>query len=62
MTVRQLNFGTGVCSPQALTRWGGALLELAHFQQGDDARNMIREAYHLPAHATDLELAHKHAA
>lgn len=28
----------------ALTRWGGALLELAHFRQGDEARDMIKEA------------------
>ncbi|KAL3142381.1 hypothetical protein ABBQ38_002717 [Trebouxia sp. C0009 RCD-2024] len=28
----------------ALTRWGGALLELAHFRQGDEAREMIKEA------------------
>lgn len=25
----------------ALTRWGGALLELAHFKQGHDAFDMI---------------------
>lgn len=25
----------------ALTRWGGALLELAHFRQGHDAFDMI---------------------
>ena len=26
---------------QALTRWGGALLELAHFRQGEDSFTMI---------------------
>lgn len=36
-----------VSSLQALTRWGGALLELAHFQQGEEARNMIREVHPL---------------
>ena len=29
---------------QALTRWGGALLELAHFRQGPEAYAMIQEA------------------
>jgi tetratricopeptide (TPR) repeat protein len=29
---------------QALTRWGGALLELAHFRQGDDSYGMIETA------------------
>ena len=29
--------------PQALTRWGGALLELAHFKQGGEASEMINE-------------------
>ena len=28
----------------ALTRWGGALLELAHFRQGHDAFDMIDQA------------------
>ena len=30
--------------PQALTKWGGALLELAHFRQGNEAYDMIEEA------------------
>lgn len=29
---------------QALTKWGGALLELAHFRQGNEAYDMIEEA------------------
>ncbi len=29
---------------QALTKWGGALLELAHFRQGSEAYEMIEEA------------------
>ena len=29
---------------QAIIRWGGALLELAHFQQGSQANEMIDEA------------------
>ena len=29
---------------QAIIRWGGALLELAHFQQGPEAYQMIEEA------------------
>jgi hypothetical protein len=28
---------------QALTRWGGALLELAHFRQGTDAVDLIEQ-------------------
>jgi hypothetical protein len=28
---------------QALTRWGGALLELAHFRQGQEAYDMIQQ-------------------
>ena len=35
---------------QALTKWGGALLELAHFRQGSDAYVTIAEARHLPMH------------
>jgi tetratricopeptide (TPR) repeat protein len=30
----------------ALTKWGGALLELAHFRQGAEAYDMIEEAIH----------------
>jgi len=30
---------------QALTRWGGALLELAHFRQGEDAYRMIEQVH-----------------
>lgn len=33
-----------ICA-QALTRWGGALLELAHFRQGVEAYGMIQEVY-----------------
>lgn len=29
---------------QALTKWGGALLELAHFRQGEEAYDMIDDA------------------
>ena len=35
-----------VLSLQALTIWGGALLELAHFRQGQDAYDMIQQASH----------------
>lgn len=37
------------CRPQALTRWGGALLELAHFRQGDDSYSMIEDVRSLPS-------------
>ncbi|KAL2652832.1 hypothetical protein R1flu_020960 [Riccia fluitans] len=30
--------------PDNLTRWGGALLELAHFRQGQDSADMVQEA------------------
>lgn len=33
----------GSCCAQALTKWGGALLELAHFRQGGEAAEMIEE-------------------
>lgn len=33
------------CMPQqqALVRWGGAMLELAHFKQGEEADECIKE-------------------
>lgn len=37
--------------PQALTKWGGALLELAHFRQGNEAYEMIEEVWPLGWHA-----------
>ena len=38
-----------LCACQALTRWGGALLELAHFRQGEEARDMIKEVSNFPS-------------
>jgi len=38
------DFSTNSRDAQALTRWGGALLELAHFRQGEDAYRMIEQA------------------
>lgn len=42
-------------SPQALTKWGGALLELAHFRQGGEAYEMIEEAIEKFKQALDLD-------
>lgn len=39
----------------ALTRWGGALLELAHFRQGQDAYDMIQQASDKFKMALDIE-------
>ena len=36
------------CLVQALTRWGGALLELAHFRQGSEAYELIQQVDALP--------------
>ena len=33
-----------LCCLQAIIRWGGALLELAHFRQGEEAYEMIEQA------------------
>ena len=33
---------------QAIIRWGGALLELAHFRQGDEAYEMIEQVAEYP--------------
>lgn len=38
-----------------LTRWGGALLELAHFRQGSDAVGLIEEAASKFEHALRLD-------
>ncbi len=33
----------GTLDVQALVRWGGAMLELAHYKQGDDSIKMIND-------------------
>lgn len=33
----------GMFAAQALVRWGGAMLELAHFKQGAEADDYIKE-------------------
>lgn len=38
------DFKTNDKDALALTKWGGALLELAHFRQGNEAYDMIEEA------------------
>ncbi|KAG1677856.1 hypothetical protein FOA52_008620 [Chlamydomonas sp. UWO 241] len=40
----QLEFEADGTNAQALVRWGGALLELAHFKQGTSSTGMIQEA------------------
>ncbi|CAD7699054.1 unnamed protein product [Ostreobium quekettii] len=40
---------------QALTRWGGALLELAHFQRGDEGFHVIDEAIQKLEQALKIE-------
>lgn len=37
---------------QALTRWGGALLELAHFRQGTDAVELIEQVLYTVYHCS----------
>ena len=47
MACQPIQSTAGYLSPlllQAIIRWGGALLELAHFQQGPEAYQMIEEA------------------
>lgn len=44
-------------APQALTKWGGALLELAHFRQGAEAYEMIEEAIGKFEQALSLDAA-----
>ncbi|KDD75694.1 plant specific mitochondrial import receptor subunit TOM20, partial [Helicosporidium sp. ATCC 50920] len=41
-----------------LTKWGGALLELAHFRQGGEAHSMIEEAVDKFEQALRLEERH----
>jgi len=41
----------------ALTRWGGALLELAHFRQGHDAYDMIELACSPPTFSVSTDFA-----
>ncbi|PNW75629.1 hypothetical protein CHLRE_12g534600v5 [Chlamydomonas reinhardtii] len=40
----QREFEADNANVQALVRWGGAMLELAHFKQGDESTDMIKEA------------------
>lgn len=40
---------------QALTKWGGALLELAHFRQGQEAYSMIEDAIAKFQQALDID-------
>ncbi|GLC37194.1 hypothetical protein PLESTM_000552800 [Pleodorina starrii] len=40
----QREFESDNTNVQALVRWGGALLELAHFKQGDESADTIKEA------------------
>jgi len=47
---------------QALTKWGGALLELAHFRQGHEAYAMIEDAISKFKEAIELEPAKRHDA
>ena len=43
LVLQHSRFKAEVVCLQALTRWGGALLELAHFRQGPEAYGMIQE-------------------
>eukprot|EP00877_Chromochloris_zofingiensis_P001101 jgi/Chrzof1/10992/Cz05g19250.t1 len=40
----QQDFEQDQTNAQALVRWGGALLELAHYRQGDEANRLIKDA------------------
>eukprot|EP00232_Nephroselmis_pyriformis_P003262 CAMPEP_0182909160 /NCGR_PEP_ID=MMETSP0034_2-20130328/35601_1 /TAXON_ID=156128 /ORGANISM="Nephroselmis pyriformis, Strain CCMP717" /LENGTH=193 /DNA_ID=CAMNT_0025045395 /DNA_START=34 /DNA_END=615 /DNA_ORIENTATION=- len=40
----EIDWRNNPADAQALTRWGGALLELAHFRQGPEAITMIDQA------------------
>ena len=41
--VAQCTCTQGGVSSQALVRWGGALLELAHYKQGQESTDMIQQ-------------------
>ena len=47
---------------QALTKWGGALLELAHFRQGHEAYAMIEDAIAKFKQAIELDPENRHDA
>jgi tetratricopeptide (TPR) repeat protein len=56
-----------VCCPfaihlQALTKWGGALLELAHFRQGHEAYAMIEDAIEKFQGAIEIDPDNRHDA
>lgn len=51
----QREFETDSTNSQALVRWGGAMLELAHYKQGDDSIKMINDAIVKLQQAIDMD-------
>lgn len=51
----QREFEQDNTNAQALVRWGGALLELAHYKQGDESTNMIEQAISKLSKALEID-------